>query len=75
MALVVEDPQLAHQVAELVHDEFALVQAEMSEKGKRAGRSAGMLGGAGLFGLAAFTAEWVRFRDSVDTLLETGALR
>lgn len=25
--------------------------------------------------LAAFTAEWVRFRNSVDTLLETGALR
>lgn len=25
--------------------------------------------------LSAFTAEWVRFRDSVDTLLETGALR
>ena len=24
--------------------------------------------------LTAFTAEWVRFRDSVDTLLETGAL-
>lgn len=30
---------------------------------------------AGLAQLAAFTAEWVRFRDSVDTLLETGALR
>jgi PadR family transcriptional regulator PadR len=25
--------------------------------------------------LTAFTAEWVRFRDSVDTLLETGAPR
>ena len=25
--------------------------------------------------LAAFTAEWVRFRNSVDALLETGALR
>ena len=30
-------------------------------------------GGRALLG--AFTAEWVRFRDSVDTLLETGALR
>ncbi|HEX4490723.1 MAG TPA: phage holin family protein [Acidimicrobiia bacterium] len=45
--------QLAHQVAELVHDEFALVQSEMTEKGKQAGRGAGMLGGAALFGLAA----------------------
>jgi PadR family transcriptional regulator len=25
--------------------------------------------------LGAFTAEWVRFRDSVDSLLETGAIR
>ena len=46
--------QLAHQLADLVHDEFALARDEMTRKGKRAGATAGMFGAAGLFGLAAF---------------------
>ena len=47
--------QLSTQVPELIRSEIRLAQAEMTEKGKRAGLGIGMFSGAGLlafFGLA-----------------------
>jgi len=48
--------QLSEQVSTLVRDELALARVEMTEKGKRAGKGAGLLGGGGvlaLYGLGA----------------------
>jgi uncharacterized membrane protein YqjE len=50
---------LANQTSTLVRQEIQLAQAEVTEKGKLAGKGAGMLGGAGvaaLLGLGALTA-------------------
>lgn len=44
---------LSREISELVRQEIALARAEMTEKGKRAGRGAGMLSGAAVLGLAA----------------------
>jgi uncharacterized membrane protein YqjE len=43
--------RLSQQTAELVRQEMRLAQAEMQDKGKRAGIGAGMFGGAGLVAL------------------------
>src|SRR5690349_5621506 len=43
--------QLTEQVSTLVRDELALARAEMVEKGKRTGKGAGLLGGAGVLAL------------------------
>jgi uncharacterized membrane protein YqjE len=43
--------QLSQQTATLVRREMQLAQAELQEKGKRAGIGAGMFGGAGLVAL------------------------
>jgi uncharacterized membrane protein YqjE len=51
--------QSAEQISRLVRDELALAKAEMTEKGKKAGVGAGLLGGGGvvaLFGVAALLA-------------------
>src|SRR3954468_12532550 len=48
--------ELSEETQTLVRQELALAKAEMTEKGKKAGVGAGMLGGAGLFGLFAFAA-------------------
>jgi uncharacterized membrane protein YqjE len=48
--------QAAEQISRLVRDELALARVEMTEKGKRAGMGAGLLGGGGvvaLYGVAA----------------------
>jgi len=48
--------ELSEQVTTLVKDELALARAEMTEKGKRAGVGAGLLGAGGvlaLYGLGA----------------------
>ena len=45
--------QLSSDLSTLVRQELRLAQAEMTEKGKRAGLGAGMFGGAGVFGLVA----------------------
>jgi hypothetical protein len=48
--------QAAEQISRLVRDELALARAEMTEKGKKAGVGAGLLGGGGvvaLYGVAA----------------------
>jgi uncharacterized membrane protein YqjE len=43
--------QLSEQVSTLVRDELALARAELTEKGKRAGVGAGLLGGGGVLAL------------------------
>jgi uncharacterized membrane protein YqjE len=43
--------QLSQQTATLIRQEMRLAQAELQEKGKRAGIGAGMFGGAGLVAL------------------------
>jgi uncharacterized membrane protein YqjE len=51
--------QVSQQTAELVRKEMRLAQVELQEKGKRAGISAGMFGGAGvvaLYGVGAVVA-------------------
>jgi MFS family permease len=50
---------LTQQISTLVRDEMRLAQAEMAEKGKKAGIGIGMFGGAGvvaLYGLGALIA-------------------
>jgi MFS family permease len=39
--------QAARQISELVHQELALAKAELAEKGRDAGRGAGLFGAAG----------------------------
>ena len=46
--------QLSEEMSTLVRQEFRLAQVEMTEKGKRAGLGAGIVGGAGLIGVTAF---------------------
>lgn len=48
--------RLSEDVSTLVRQEVDLAKAELSEKGRKAGRGAGMFGGAGLFGVFAFAA-------------------
>lgn len=48
--------ELSDQSTTLIKQEVELAKAELQEKGKQAGMGAGMFGGAGLFGLAAFAA-------------------
>jgi uncharacterized membrane protein YqjE len=48
--------QLAEETQTLVRQELALAQAEMREKGKRAGVGVGLMGGATVVGLGAFGA-------------------
>ena len=48
--------RLSQQTAALVRQEMHLAQAELKEKGKRAGIGAGLLGAAGIIGLAALGA-------------------
>jgi hypothetical protein len=43
--------RLSDQVTTLIRDELALARIEMTEKGKRAGKGAGLLGGAGVIAL------------------------
>ncbi len=48
--------ELANETATLVRQELELAKAEMREKGRKAGKGAGMLGGAGIAGLLALGA-------------------
>ena len=48
--------QLSNQTTELVRHEVELAKAELRVKGKRAGKGAGMFGGAGALGLYALGA-------------------
>jgi uncharacterized membrane protein YqjE len=59
--------ELANQTSTLVRQEIRLAQAEVSQKGKTAGKGAGMLAGAGvaaLLGLGALTALLIVVLDS-----------
>jgi uncharacterized membrane protein YqjE len=47
---------LSNETTTLVKQELDLAKAEMAEKGKKAGKGAGLFGGAGLLGLGAFGA-------------------
>lgn len=56
----------AEQTAKLVRDELALARAELTEKGKHAGKGAGLFGGGGviaLFGMGALVAAAVLLLD------------
>jgi uncharacterized membrane protein YqjE len=48
--------QFSKDASTLIRKELELAKAELTEKGKQAGKGVGMLGGAGLFGLGAFGA-------------------
>ena len=48
--------QLSEQTTRLVHQELELAKAELTQKGKQAGKGAGLFGGAGAIGLAALGA-------------------
>jgi len=48
--------QLSEQSSMLIRQELELAKAELTEKGKQAGKGAGMLGGAGIAGLLALGA-------------------
>jgi uncharacterized membrane protein YqjE len=48
--------QLSEELSTLVRQELRLAQAELTEKGKRAGLGAGLFGGAGVLGLLALGA-------------------
>jgi hypothetical protein len=50
MGQLVKD--LSQDISTLVRQELQLAKAEMTQKGKEAGVGAGLLGGAGVFGLA-----------------------
>jgi uncharacterized membrane protein YqjE len=45
--------RLSHETSDLVRQELELAKAEATEKGKQAGKGAGMLGGAGIAALLA----------------------
>jgi uncharacterized membrane protein YqjE len=48
--------ELSDHTTTLVKQEIDLAKAELSDKGKKAGKGAGMFGGAGLFGVFSFAA-------------------
>jgi uncharacterized membrane protein YqjE len=48
--------RFSQDASTLIRQELDLAKAELTEKGKQAGKGAGMFGGAGLFGLGAFGA-------------------
>ena len=48
--------QLSRETSTLVRQELDLAKAEMTEKGRQAGKGVGLFSGAGLFGLGAFLA-------------------
>ena len=63
---------LSQQTSTLIRQEMRLAQAELTEKGRHAGKGAGMFGGAGLvalYGLGALIAAAVR---GLATVIEPG---
>jgi uncharacterized membrane protein YqjE len=60
--------QLSTEISTLVRQELKLAQAEMTQKGKRAGTGAGMVGGAGILALLAL----MTFTACVVAALATG---
>ncbi len=62
--------RLSDQTVTLVRQELELAKAEVTEKGKQAGMGAGILGGAGLFGLLALGALTACLVMALDTGME-----
>ncbi len=62
--------RLSDQTVTLVRQELELAKAEVAEKGKQAGMGAGILGGAGLFGLLALGALTACLVMALDTGME-----
>jgi uncharacterized membrane protein YqjE len=63
--------RLATETSELVRKEVDLAKAELTQKGKQAGKGAGMFGGAGVLGLFAFGALTACLILALDTAMPT----
>jgi uncharacterized membrane protein YqjE len=63
--------ELASQTSTLVRQEIQLAQAEVTQKGKLAGKGAGMLAGAAVFGLLALGALTAALIALLDTFMAT----
>ena len=61
--------QLSRETTTLVRQELELAKAEMAEKGKQAGKGAGMFGGAGVVGLLALGALTAALILALDTAM------
>ncbi|HEX8074136.1 MAG TPA: phage holin family protein [Thermoleophilaceae bacterium] len=62
--------QLSQETTTLVRQEIDLAKAELSEKGKSAGKGVGMFGGAGIVGLLALGALTACFVLALDTAMK-----
>ena len=62
--------QLSQETTALVRQELELAKAEMAEKGKKAGKGAGMFGGAGVVGLLALGALTAALILALDTAMD-----
>jgi hypothetical protein len=63
--------QLSQETSTLVKQEMALARAELEEQGRRAGKGAGMLGGAGVAGLLTLGALTATLIALLDTAMAT----
>ena len=64
--------ELSQETSTLVKQEMALARAELTEQGKRAGKGAGMLGGAGVAGLLMLGALTATVIGVLDTAMAPG---
>ena len=62
--------QLSQETTTLVRQELELAKAEMAEKGKKAGKGAGMFGGAGVVGFLALGALTAALILGLDTFMK-----
>jgi MFS family permease len=62
--------QLSQETTTLVRQELDLAKAEMAEKGRKAGRGAGMFGGAGVAGFLALGALTAALILALDTAMD-----
>jgi MFS family permease len=62
--------QLSQETTTLVRQELDLAKAEMAEKGKKAGKGAGMFGGAGVAGFLALGALTAALILALDTAMD-----
>jgi uncharacterized membrane protein YqjE len=62
--------QLSQETATLVRQELELARAELTEKGKQAGKGAGMVGGAGVSGHMALFALTLTVIFALDTFMK-----
>jgi len=63
--------ELSEETTILLRKELQLAQAELTEKGRRAGRGAGLFGGAGVIGLLALGALTACFIAALATAMPT----